>query len=418
MKKACWATKKTMTRRLELVEHQERTARLSPEQVEYLERHVGGDLKLWRAARGGAMRIRAGSRVGTIAAPGLEIRIRPKCGTKNLYAMLAYAFPLARIRKELVARAETDDVRAFLIALLVEATEALLRGGLRRGYLEREEDLPVLRGRLVLEAQLRRAVTGGLSLRCRHQDYTADIADNQVIRYTLERIGGLGEPAIDARLSRLRAAFAQVARRPFRIRELEAFHYDRLNQHYQPVHALCRLILAGLGAEDEAGSHPMGSFLVNMDDLFERFVAAWLSRALPAPYRLRSQYAAHLDLGGALGLRPDLVIADAAGPRLVADTKYKLGDGRPSSLDVYQALAYCRAVGVRTAVLIYPVRRARVIYEVRDRENAVVAMGMELSQPWPEVEASMRALMEGLLELAGARIPGRRAGVRPHEAAP
>lgn len=390
-----------MTRRLEIVEHRERAARLSPEQVDYLEHHFDGVLRLWRAARGGGVRIRATSRVGTIAAPGLEIRIRPKCGVKNLYAMLAYAFPLARIRKELVARAETEDAREFLIALFAGAAEELLRGGLRRGYLEREEDLGVLRGRLVLEEQLRRAATGALSLRCRHQDYTADIADNQVIRYTLERIGGLGEPAIDARLARLRAAFAYVSRRPFRISELEALHYDRLNQHYQPIHALCRLILAALGADDEAGGHPMGSFLVNMDDLFERFVAAWLGRKLPAPFRLEAQRATSLDRSGALGLRPDLVLADRAGARVVADTKYKLGSGRPSSGDAYQALAYCRALGVRTACLIYPERRASR-WVVRDGENEIAAEGIEIDKPWGKVEEGMRALMQSLIGSAKA----------------
>jgi 5-methylcytosine-specific restriction endonuclease McrBC regulatory subunit McrC len=50
--------------------------------------------------------------------------------------------------------------------------------------------------------------------------------------------------------------------------------YDRLSAHYEPIHALCRLILRCRGAEDDQGALPMGSFLVNMNALFEKFPLA------------------------------------------------------------------------------------------------------------------------------------------------
>jgi 5-methylcytosine-specific restriction enzyme subunit McrC len=388
------------TERVELREYETCDVTLPSATIAYLEQHFSVALKLlptWRAG----ITLKATSYVGTIVAPGLEVRIVPKCGTKNVIAMLGWAHRLAKLRPELVGQAHVDDLREFLVTILVGHVEDLARRGMRRGYLERREDLRVLRGRLEIEQHLRRLPSARLVLPCRFEDYTADLPHNQAIRYTLQRIGAVGRPNLDGRLRRLRAAFSVVSHRPFRGADFDAFVYDRLTAHYAPIHALCRLILEALGAEDDRGAHPMGSFLVKMDTLFERFTAAWLASRIAPPWNLATQDRTPLDLSGRVTMRPDLVLYHRGQSRLVADTKYKLAAGNPNESDLYQALAYCRALRVRRAVLLYPDLSGPVPSLVtRDRENELHIDGVDLQAPWPTVEANMARLTERLLGLA------------------
>ena len=83
---------------------------LSSETAVFLQRHFQRKLEVLPTATAGRYRLAAGSHVGTVVAPGLEIRIRPKCGTRNLFFLLSYAYRLADIRRELVEHEQIDDV--------------------------------------------------------------------------------------------------------------------------------------------------------------------------------------------------------------------------------------------------------------------------------------------------------------------
>jgi 5-methylcytosine-specific restriction enzyme subunit McrC len=289
--------------------------------------------------------------------------------------------------------------------LLVAQLEHLTRAGLRRGYVEQADELGVLRGRLDVGRHLRRAPTVVPTLPCRFEDYTADLSANQAIRYTLERIGAFGERRLDLRLHRLRHAFAVASRRPFRGAELDAFTYDRLTAHYRPIHRLCRIILEGLGADDEHGGNPLGSFLVDINALFERFVAAWLTAHLPAPFELSRQHPVIFDRGATKHLRADLVLIRDRTRLLLADTKYRLSQGKPVDSELYQVLAYSRALRIHHAVLLYPdvAEPARPLV-VRDGENTIHVDGFELARPWANVEAALHRLLARMLTIADQQL--------------
>ncbi|MCA9705457.1 MAG: hypothetical protein KDK70_06405 [Myxococcales bacterium] len=390
-----------MTQTLSLREHEAREVALAEHDVSFLQEHFRRVIVVRPTTRPGRYELKAKAIAGTIVGPSLELRIRPKCGLRNLFGMLSHVHHLAKLRPELVHQAEDEDLRGLLVIILVQHLETLVRGGLRRGYVEDEARLPVLRGRLALDQQLRTMPGGTLTIACRYEDYTADLPINQVIGYTLSQIGGTGSPQLDQRVRRSKVAFARLTPRRFRPSDLEQFTYDRLNAHYEVIHGICRLILQARGAEDAPGALPMGSFLVNMNTLFQEFVATWFERNLPAPWRMRAQGAHSLDRQGWIKIFPDLLLYHDRELRLVADTKYKLCRGEASSGDLYQALAYCRALRVRGAVLLYPDVDDRHLHLViADGANELLTDGVDLARPWAEVEEAMRRLMERLLELA------------------
>lgn len=393
----------TEPRSITLREHEVREERIGPEDVRYLQQHFSKVIRVRPTSTRGRWRLETRAVVGTIVALGVELRIRPKCGTRNLFAMLSHAHGLAKLRPEIVHQAEDEDLRELLVLILVQHVEALVRTGLRRGYVEETARLGVLRGRLLLDEQLRTPPGRSTTLACRFEDYTADLPLNQVIAYTLAQIEISGAKALDQRLRKLRVSFSRLTARRFRPADFDQFVYDRLNAHYEVIHGICRLILEARGAEDAPGTLPMGSFLVNMDALFQSFMAKWLEQNLPAPWRVRAQGRESLDGLGRFKMYPDLLLYRGPTLRLVADTKYKLHRGDPASADLYQALAYCRALGLRTAVLVYPdLDEPGKQLVVADGANELRTDGVNLAGSWAAVEQGMQWLMGRLIELAAA----------------
>ncbi len=98
-------------------------------------------------------------------------------------------------------------------------------------------------------------------------------------------------------------------------------------------------------------------FLVNMNQLFESFVAAWLKAhsQLLQNRGLRVTTQETVRLSDSLNFQIDLVLSDTTTgeTRYVLDTKYKAPKS-PSSSDVQQAIAYAETKNTTEAILIYP----------------------------------------------------------------
>jgi 5-methylcytosine-specific restriction enzyme subunit McrC len=94
--------------------------------------------------------------------------------------------------------------------------------------------------------------------------------------------------------------------------------------------------------------------LVDMNKVFEQFVAHRLRRALRGVLDVQGQHQTHLDVGNDVPIRPDLVFRGGRVPFYVGDTKYKVvTDGFALGSDYYQLLSYCSALGLTEGVLVY-----------------------------------------------------------------
>ena len=135
--------------------------------------------------------------------------------------------------------------------------------------------------------------------------------------------------------------------------------YTRLNQDYQPLHALCRFFLAHTGPSHQSGYHAIQPFLINMAALFEQFVAEMLRQNLPSPWQLKVQELIHIGANRDLHLQIDMVLYDENGnPHTILDTKYKT-PAKPSQADISQIVTYAKAKNCHEAILVYPEPLAR-----------------------------------------------------------
>lgn len=286
------------------------------------------------------------------------ISIAPKVPISNVFRMLEYAYRLSsfEILDELYDSSSLQEFYDTLAGIL--AKRVLLRGrrGYYRGYLDRREATRYIRGRLEMAQVVRKP--WDLVQTCRYQEHTPDLVENQILAWTLfivARSGLLSERTspVVRRTYRQLQSFATLL--PFSAQDCVGLLYNRLNEDYEPLHALCRFFLENSGPTHRLGENAMMPFMVNMARLFELFVAEWLKAHLPRGLRMSAHEQIQISREGGLHWEIDLLIRDLSSDaaRLVLDTKYK-DSARASTDDIAQVIAYAQVIRCHHAVLVYP----------------------------------------------------------------
>lgn len=290
--------------------------------------------------------------------PELGLALQPKVELGNLFRMLEYAYRIKSFRF-LEGLVECQSLEEFYERLAnVLARRVLDRGrkGFYRAYLPETERLPYVRGRLDVRQAIQ--TPWDIELRCHYEEHTADLEENQILAWTLQHIARSGmctERVLPTVRCAYRALRGLVSVQPYGPRDCVGRLYNRLNDDYHPLHALCRFFLEHSGPSHEMGNQTVLPFLVNMENLYELFVAEWLKAHLPHNLLLKVQEKVDIGEGQGLRFKIDLVLLDAetGKTRCVLDTKYKAKE-KPETNDVAQVVAYAEMKGCSEAVLIYP----------------------------------------------------------------
>jgi 5-methylcytosine-specific restriction enzyme subunit McrC len=377
--------------------------------VTMLRRQAGTVLAVSPTDEPGRWNVKANSFVGTVVTPDCRVLIRPKATDANLFHLLeADGEPIAP-GPELFDYRTGDLVPAFA-TFYVRHLERALSRGLRRAYVEEEERLYGIRGRVDLRAQL--AGRGlPVPVACRFDEHTPDTHLNRILLgavVRLVRMPGV-TPSTRRALLGVVGQFEDVGPVTPHDRARDTV-FSRLDGHFRPVEGLARLVLSGASLLDRVGASGAATFVVDMNVLFERFVEARLRRYLRGRLDVHGQTPAVLDHGRHVRMRPDLVMRAGGQAVYVGDCKYKLttsGYGRES--DYYQLLAYCTALGLDEGLLIYchddgevPPRRV-VVRGQNPIRLATAAIRLDGSPS--DVDARLAELADHIAQRALAELP-------------
>ncbi|WP_051835940.1 5-methylcytosine restriction system specificity protein McrC [Streptomyces sp. NRRL WC-3549] len=362
--------------------------------------------------------LRAGSRVGAVRVPGggPVVRIMPKTPVSRLFFLLGFSLDPARAwrdsREGTVDTGVHDDVVPALAHAVERQIDVALRQGVLLGYREVEEAGPVMRGRLREAEQIRRHFGRTPPVEIAYDAYTADTAENRILRAAVERLLQLpGVPGpVRRRLAQQRVRLSDAP--PLtRGQRLPRWFPSRLNMRYQPALRLAEAVLRGASPEHRpGGADPLAvdGFLLDMNKLFEDFVTVGLREAFREHgLTARLQDLHHLDTAGLVRMRPDLVVrtGDGRTPLAVVDAKYKVekADGLLNA-DLYQALAYATVLGLRQAHLVYAAgREPERFHEVRGttvrqggRGVRLYQHALDLSREPDQILSALRGIADSL----------------------
>jgi len=316
----------------------------------------GRHLSVEPAENPGEWLVQARNYVGTVTVDGLEVLVRPKIPLRNLFLLLEVGLREQDWRDE-AAHYERDlQLLPAMVSLFARTAETALARGLYHSYREQHDRLIALRGRPDV-ARLFTRPGLALPVPCRFTEFTADLVENSYLKAAVSRslrVAGV-QPADRRRLMQHLVTLEDVAEVGHYADDFDMVVFTRLNEHYRPALRLARLVIENLTLRDTLGAVEASSFMVDMNDLFERFVTERLRHALRGRLDVKDQQPGHLDEGRSVAIRPDLVFHSGESTSLVADIKYKLTDESAggTTADLYQLLAYTTALNLPEGLLIY-----------------------------------------------------------------
>ena len=308
-------------------------------------------------AKNGHFHLTPKSTIGAFQAAGLSVSICPKLDISRVLFLASYALDEFKLRDEdrQLLRDTPDVVQAMARLLVVAARRAFSRG-LLRGYRCHEEALTTVRGRIRFADQCRHRFGIPLPIEVRYDEFTEDITANRLVKAaatTLARMR-LRDRNDRAALHQVLARLENVALVEYSQKHELEVRFDRLNEHYRDVVALSRLVLQHASVETGSGATRTPCFLMDMNQVFEKFVVRALREKLKVACKtLRTQQLVHLDEGEHIRLRPDLSWWEGDTCTFVGDAKYKRIDPTIPNADLYQLLAYATALDLPGGLLVY-----------------------------------------------------------------
>ena len=294
-------------------------------------------------------------KVGVARVGDILLRLTPKVPIARIFYLLGFGRRFAW-RDDLVPYDTADDLVHVLADAFARQAERALARGVIQGYVERDDELAVVRGRLRHREQVTRRFGQVTPLLVRYDDFTIDIPENQLVRAAakvLRHVPGL-DPLVARRLRAIVQRLDDVSDL-VPGRALPAWRSNRRTAHYETTLWFASIILRHRSVDLPAGDVDVNGFMIDMATVFEDFVTVALGDALARiDGRVEPQDRQTLDIGGSVEMRPDLVWYRHGAPIAVIDAKYKAEKiaGYPNA-DLYQLLAYCTALGLQAGHLVY-----------------------------------------------------------------
>ena len=258
-------------------------------------------------------------------------------------------------------------LREVFVQQALRVWQGMFQRGLKQRYQSHEDNLPLLRGRLLIQQQLKHNHSHQARFYSEQDNHSRNCPENRIIRlalqYVLQLVGSAEQ--LD-HVQRLIAQLSDVPASTAPAQDFKRIVLDRNSQHYSAGLQWARLIIDGFCPITGAGQQLAFSLLFDMNKLFEQFVAQQLSQQLLPNYSLSRQAStmALLQVGSQSHqrLRPDLMLYQGQQPYAILDSKWKIRQGqtfaelKPHDNDLYQMFAYAAAYLPQggEVCLIYP----------------------------------------------------------------
>jgi 5-methylcytosine-specific restriction enzyme subunit McrC len=335
---------------------------------------------------------------------------------ENVYYLLLYAWRRIGHGPQIEVRdrgfVHLHDLFAHVLA---ETASRLLSRGLDRQYLEVDDVIGGIRGKLDLTATLQRNHLANARAHCRFDELHYDVLHNRILKATLRSLLGLDLDAeIRTRVRRLHQKLDAVADVRIERRDFGRVQIHRNNRAYDFALRLCRLIHDNLMIEEGAARASFRD--LRRDDrqmaaLFEEFVFNFFDIEQRV-YRVSRPHIAWHEASGTVAdlemlptMRTDVVL-ESPHRCVILDTKYyaealagRFEGKKLRSGHLYQIFAYIENRAARDGavahegMLLYPVVDDAFAFDYRLKGHRVTIRSIDLNQPWEGIRGDLLRLV-------------------------
>ena len=248
--------------------------------------------------------------------------------TKNKSDYFAKCYGIQFDEPTIETNEQLNQLTPLLVLHFISLLERLVKRGLKKDYIVREENLKTkVKGRLLITKHLQKNVFQQHSDRvyCQYQEYTDDIPENRLLKKALlfaDRIINNYESLkaqssyseIQSRLLRLKNVLSHISDEiePYQVQKLST---NKLFKEYKEAIRVAKMLLLRYDysiSEASEEQHSTPPFWIDMSRLYEMWVFSQLEKAYPGQIQFQVK--------GHCGTAVDFIKKDEC---LIMDAKYK-----------------------------------------------------------------------------------------------
>jgi len=345
---------------------------------------------------------------------------------RNLWHMCLYAWNEVQTKRGWIFDAVEDapTLDALLAAVLASSLQQRLRIGLGRGYINQQESIRGLRGRIDFAESLKQQAFEQGQAYCEFQQYSANVPRNQIIRSTLARLVQVGNFGPNHTLANELSHTLRVLTRALDGIDLVELKLDLIRRQqlgrndgdYRLMLAICELILMRQMPAEQTGQLGLPALdrdTLVMHNIYERFVANFYRIHLRG-WKVRAQsrlsWHAKRDNPYLPAMQPDLMLErTASGNVLILDTKFtaenlienQWGKQVFDSSHLYQMYAYLKSQehlseghGKASGILLYPAVGQHVSERIELEDHVIRIESVDLTAPWQNIERQLLEIID------------------------
>lgn len=302
--------------------------------------------------------------VGALQTSDLTIEILPKADRQKAPNTTLWQSVLLDLLRECklikmeslthaALRLRPNAILDLYIEIFLTEVEHLLQEGLVKSYQRKEENLPVLKGRLVVSKHIRKNQLQRDRFFVNFEKYDYNHLFNQLIfkgLLVLEKI--IQQPALIEKLRQIRAVFPKIKEITVNKRDFEQLKLHRQTQRYATALDIARLLILNYTPDISHGKNHVLAILFDMNLLWEEFIYRQLKKQQSEHFQVSRQQ--QKPFWQRRYLRPDILLK-MKDKNVVIDTKWKvLKRVSPSMEDLRQMYVYSQYFGAEKSILIYP----------------------------------------------------------------
>ena len=341
----------------------------------------------------------------------------------NIYYLLSYAWDkLDEAEPQEVSQVDNHNVINLFARVLSNRTAYLLRRGLDRGYIEKQDVLGVVKGKINISNTYLNNLLPMAKVDCTFDELSYNVIHNRILKSTLDSLLKSDELEKDIR-EQLRLSYMKlppdIEMLQVRKEHFRGLRFHRNNFFYDFLMKICELINDNYLVDENDGKKVFKDFTrkrEQMQYLFESFVAKFYQKH-------RSQHDYKVFVQKRVNwfnsssdeesnqylpiMQPDIVL-ESNNRKVVLDTKYykealKEYHGRKkiSSNNLYQMYAYMKNMAANDSsyencegILLYPTVDEEFEGAMWDLDgHKLYAKTINLNQDWNKIHTDLLAVI-------------------------
>lgn len=239
------------------------------------------------------------------------------------------------------------EIFEIFIFMFLEEVGIIIKKGIKSDYVGQEDNLFYLKGKLLINEQIKRNSIHKERFYVQYDDYNQNRAENRLIKSTLKLLSNISKDFNNQRKIRQYLEHMNWIELSLNIdKDFSMVKTGRGMEHYKNALIWAKVFLKKESFSNFNGDTVAFAILYPMEKLFECFVEWWLEKEHPH-LQIEAQnggydFVIKEDNKPLFGVRPDFLIKKENKVICVADAKWKLieEDKNLSQSDFYQLFAY------------------------------------------------------------------------------